>query len=198
MSFDRDDGGRALVIAHTWDGEAIALEDRVSVQIEGARDGAEVRIASPYYADPPPAGEPGRHTDALWTCEVVEVFLGGEGYLELELGPHGHYWLGAFSAPRRAERIGMPIEVAARITGARWSARAFLPRELLPEAVSLGRGARWNAYAIHRAPRSSASGAVNGTVGGRRYLAACPVPGKEPDFHRPECFTPLAPLLGLS
>ncbi|MGD8859023.1 MAG: hypothetical protein PVI30_03370 [Myxococcales bacterium] len=58
--------------------------------------------------------------------------------------------------------------------GGCWSARAELPRAQLPHPVT-----RANAYAIHGAGRE------------RRHLAAHPVPGEAPDFHRLACFPPV-------
>ncbi len=51
---------------------------------------------------------------------------------------------------------------------------ARVPRGHLPPGLSSA-----NAYAMH------------GVAGHRRYLAAHPVRGPAPDFHRLECFAPL-------
>lgn len=181
-----------LVIAQTWDGQMLAPEDRATVWIAALPAGLEVRIASPFFGDLPPSAPPG-HTDRLWEYEVVEVFLCGEDgrYLELELGPHGHYWIGVFSAPRQREQYGMEIEYRAEPPrDGQWRGRAVVPAALVPPPILQGGPASWNACAVHGTPLRAA-GPADVPSAGRRYHATFPVPGSAPDFHRPECFGPL-------
>ncbi len=144
-----------------------------------------VECTAPLHGDPPPPGLSGP-TPGLWNHEVVELFLfgsrddgsrgaGGSGarawYLELELGPRGHYLALQFTDVRvRLERAPIEIDYRATIDGARWRGRALVARALLPDGL-----ARYNAHAIHGlGPR-------------RRYLSAIPAPGSAaPDFHQPE------------
>jgi hypothetical protein len=142
----------------------------VRARVEGAW--LAVEVEAPFHGDPPPTAPPGA-TDRLWEHEVVELFLVGadERYLEVELGPHGHHLVLRLRGRRRVEEQGLAIEFAARRSGMRWSGRALVPAAWLPPGL-----ARCNAYAIH------------GLGAERRHLAAFPVPGPEPDFHRLECF----------
>jgi len=112
----------------------------------------------------------------------VEMFVLGaqQRYLEIELGPHGHYWVLQLHGPRHVQRSDLQIEYAARIHGDRWLGTARVPAELLPADPRAA-----NAYAIH------------GVADARRHLAAYPVPGAQPDFHRLDCFHPWQPPSGL-
>jgi len=137
----------------------------------------EVVVEAPFHDDPAPASDPGP-TDRLWEYEVVELFLLGadERYLEIELGPHGHHLGLQLVGRRRVVEQGFPIEFRVERSAARWHGLARL--DLAHRPPGLGSA---NAYAIH------------GTGAARRYLAAHPVPGPQPDFHRLECFPPLDP-----
>lgn len=153
--------------------------DRVLPQAaELARDReVRLRIEAAFHDDPAPSEPPGRR-DALWEFEVVELFLLGENdeYLEIELGPHGH-WLGLrLTGRRRVVDDRIPIELSVARSGDRWTAEARLPGRCLPPGLHAA-----NAYAIH------------GQGASRRYLASRPVPGDRPDFHRLEHFEPLDP-----
>src|SRR5690606_32296345 len=126
--------------------------------------------------DPPPAGPPGP-TDRLWEHEVVELFVLGDGerYTEIELGPHGHHLVLQLDGVRRPVRARVPIASEAAITGDRWRGVAHVDGRWFPTPR------RWNAYAVH------------GRGDDRQHLAAVPVPGPAPDFHRLACFAPWPP-----
>ena len=163
-----------LEIASTWDGQPIAREEVASVSVARDATSLVVMVEAPYHGDPRPGAGPGR-TDRLWDYEVVEVFLLGqqERYLEIEMGPHGNYLVLLLAGRRQVERQALLMEYEARVNALRWQGRARLPLAYLPDAA--GRG---NAYSVH------------GVGPRRRYLAAYPVPGREPDFHRLDCFGP--------
>lgn len=159
-----------------WSGGPCTDEERATVTVQRMADGAVlVLIDAPYYADPAPSS-PAGPTWALWEHEVVELFLLGdhERYLELEVGPHGHYLVLLLDGRRKVTDKLLPLEVSVSHDGGRWAAQARIPASLLPPGELRG-----NAYAIHGA----------GTR--RRYLAWTPVPGPHPDFHRLEHFTPV-------
>lgn len=105
----------------------------------------------------------------------MELFILGseERYLEVELGPHGHYLVLALAGRRNVVKSGLQLDYEASLEDARWRGRARIPWAFLPPAPS-----RCNAYHIH------------GVGSARRYLAAFPVPGERPDFHRLDCFAP--------
>ena len=106
---------------------------------------------------------------------MVELFLLGaaSSYIEIELGPHGHYLVLQLKGVRHMTGAHIPMIYTTERRGERWRGRAQLPLTHLPKGVD-----RANAYAIH------------GTGDQRRYLAAVPVPGDKPDFHRLDAFEP--------
>lgn len=164
-------------IAGAWDGGALRPDERATIELRLGEPGAtvEVRVEATRYGDPPPPAPPGR-CDGLWNHEVVELFVLGrdERYLELELGPHGHWLALALAGRRRIVASDLALDYQARLEEGHWRGRArFSSAWLPPEPWSA------NAYAIH------------GTGEGRRHLAWQPVPGDAPDFHRLECFAPL-------
>ncbi len=164
-----------LCIARTWDGRPVEPAEQAVLELEVDATSVRLTVDAPYHGDPRPPASPGR-LDRLWEHEVVELFLLGadDRYLEVELGPHGHYLVLVLAGRRQVERQALLIEYAAEITGRRWRGWARLPRAYLPPRVERG-----NAYAIH------------GVGAARRYLACFPVPGERPDFHRLEAFGPL-------
>lgn len=164
-----------LLIDKTWDGVPIAPDEIARVELIAGPAGITVSVDAPYHGDPPPPGPPGS-TDGLWKHEVVEIFLLGrsDAYLEVEMGPHGHHLVLKLRGARNVVRRGLPLRYHARIEGRRWRGVAAIPRALLPDGLD-----RDNAYAIHGAGPS------------RRHLAAHPVPGPRPDFHRLDAFGPL-------
>jgi hypothetical protein len=169
-------GRIVLRTAATWDGEAAAAGELAEVTLVAMPSGVRIEVDAPFHGDPPPPCAPGS-CDGLWEREVVEVFVAGPGerYLEVELGPHGHYLVLQLEGIRR--RVGPPIVLARAVEtalgGGRWRGAAVVPRELLPPTPH-----RANAYAIHGAAP-------------RRYLACVPVPGAAPDFHRLDRFAPV-------
>jgi hypothetical protein len=168
------------IITTTWRGTDIPPEDWVRWRISIATDGMLLEADAPFYFNPPPPVLPGP-ADHLWEFEVVELFLLGDNdrYLEVELGPFGHYLVLILNARRRVEQSLLPIDYQATISGDRWRARAIVPKAYLPQGLS-----KYNAYAIHL---------KNGI---RRHLALFPMSGDAPDFHRLEEFQKL-PEIGL-
>jgi hypothetical protein len=161
-----------LRIAATWDGQPIPENEVAQVECFIENRELTVLVDAPFFGDAPPPSPPGS-TDGLWEHEVVELFLLGADsrYLEIELAPHGHYLLLELSGTRNVVRKGMEIRYEAERLGERWRGVAIVPLSYLPPQI-----AHANAYAIH------------GSGERRRYLAASPVPGKGPDFHRLEAF----------
>lgn len=161
-------------IARTWDGHPIGADEACAIDVQTTDDEIVLVVDAPYHGDPAPTGDPGSR-DALWEYEVVEWFLASEAgpYLEVELGPHGHFLVLQLDRVRHAVARDLPIRWDARIDGSRWRGLARVPRRYLPDAPYRG-----NAYAIH------------GVTTERRYLVAIPLPGRGPDFHKPQHFEP--------
>jgi hypothetical protein len=165
-----------LSVAFTWNGRRLEPAEVSEVECRLAGEDLTVLVDAPFFDDPPPRGR-ARSTDRLWEYEVVELFLVGDAsrYLEIELSPRGHYFVLQLHGARNVVRKGLHIRYQAEITGRRWHGIATVPCSYLPPGIE-----RANAYAIH------------GAGSARRYLAAFPVPGAAPDFHRLEAFGRIA------
>ncbi len=161
-----------LHIGQTWDGRRIPAEAAVWLDVSVHQDDLIIRVDAPFHDDPPPATAPGS-TEALWTYEVVELFLLGAAshYIEIELGPHGHYLVLQLEGVRQIAHRYLSITYTTERQGKRWRGDARLPLTYLPAGVN-----RANAYAIH------------GSGDRRQYLAAYPAIGDKPDFHRLDTF----------
>ena len=165
-------GAIRLVVANSWDGIPVTADERVSLRISGFGEFLLLEVEAQFYGDPAPPGPVGS-TPGLWEFEVVELFICGPGeqYSEFEVGPLGHFLVLRMDGVRNPVEQGLDLQVETAVTGDRWRGRVMISRRLLPDGPH-----RLNAYAIH------------GEGEGRRYLAAVPVPGDGPDFHRLEAF----------
>jgi hypothetical protein len=163
-------------IDRLWNGSAARPDEIAYVRAIRDEVGMQVEVEAPLHHDPPPASPAGR-CPGLWNHEVVELFLVGpdDRYLELEFGPHGHYLILQLEGRRRVVTDAIELNYRAEIDGSRWRGTTLLPPTLIPCPAL-----RWNAFAIH------------GEGGARRYLAAHPVPGDGPDFHRLDLFPSLS------
>jgi hypothetical protein len=160
-------------ITAAWNGDPLMKNEWARIELS-LGDVVELRVEAAFHGDPEPPDGPGRQY-ALWDFEVVELFLLGDDdrYLEIELGPHGH-WLGlSLAGPRVVANdwVSIDFDVEVDHTNEAWSGRARLDPVWLPKGVD-----RANVYAIH------------GVGPSRRYLAMTPVPGAYPDFHRLDQF----------
>jgi hypothetical protein len=189
---------RRLAINKQWNGKpAVASPYRVSFSISAMTGDVVIHIDAPFFNDPPPPGEPGKY-HKLYNFEVVEVFLAaypGEDdqpafspYLEVQVGPHGHYNLVFFLKEADFPNMDNSLELEKLPTpqinakSGRWTAEVAVPAFFLPEPVcGDDLSVTWmaNAYAIH------------GTGDRREYLAHSPVPGTEPNFHQLGAFVPV-------
>ncbi len=169
-----------LIVASTWNGEAIALSEQVRVRLRFVASGLRIAVSAPFHGDPPPPGAPGS-TDGLWQHEVVELFVAGPAdddgipYTEIELSPWGHHLVLQLHGVRNRVAAEPSIAFRACRRGRRWLGAARVDLALLPPQPW-----RANAFAIH------------GVGDARRYLAATPLPGERPDFHQPANFPAIA------
>lgn len=163
-----------LTIESTWDGQP-APSESVTLALELDATTLLVDLDAPWHRDPAPSGPPGRRMQ-LWEHEAVELFIAGPGeqYTEIELGPFGHFLVLRLDGVRRIASHTHQIEWSPRREAGRWTGRAVIPRELLPDGPL-----RMNAYAVHGAGEQ------------RRYLAAFPPGGAAPDFHVLDSFQPV-------
>ena len=144
------------------------------------RAGLLLRVEAPFFDDPKlPEGTPEGFVNGLWNYEVVEIFFLGpnQTYLEIELGPRGHYLLfylqGVLNVTNSTLRFDNYVAQISE-DGKRWKGETFVPFDYLPPGV------KWfNAYAIHKSGPS------------RVYMSLFPVATQayaEPNFHRLEFF----------
>jgi len=164
---------KSLTIEHTWDGQAVEVDEQVHIALTRTDDGDwSLVIDAPYHGDPAPTDPPGRLW-RLWQYEVVELFFVAEdgSYLEAEFGPHGHHLLLGLAGPQKIVARELPADFQATIEGGRWSGRACVSKDVVPGPI-----ARFNCFAIH------------GVGDDRRHLAWSSLLGDKPDFHQPEFF----------
>lgn len=204
-------------ISRRWDGSGLPPHEHVRLRVSIESDLPEapgedclvVAVESPFYNDPRPHPDSATHhlhheqthvTDGkgclnfegLWKFEVVELFIKGRSdkYIEIEMGPHGHYLILACDGHRQCFHRGIePIHYSATISGSRWTGRMVCPLQLLPPPSYIPSAPYFfNAYAIH-----------NKESGERVHCAAFPPAQFEetsetyakPDFHKLELFNPL-------
>ena len=172
-----------LIVASSWDGRPLPPEEHARLRLRLTGRHLRIALSAPFHDDPPPATEPGP-TAGLWEHEVVELFIAGTPnddepgsgvpYTEVELGPWGHHLVLRLRGVRHVVEQGLPLAFRSWRRGGRWWGAARLDCGLLPPPPW-----RVNAYAIH------------GVGDERRYAAATPLPGEQPDFHQPQHFAPL-------
>ena len=167
-----------LIVDKEWNSKKAGIGEKVSFTIERNALELELQVNANFHNDPAPIAPVGE-VDGLWQYEVVELFLlcSNGHYLEIELGPHGHYLIYYLSGIREVTRTLSPVSCRCTISGSKWSGTLKLSLE-----DSIQEFTHVNAYAIH------------GQGMDRRYLAAYPLPGLLPDFHQPEHFHPIADL----
>jgi hypothetical protein len=172
VSLGKQKNSQVWSITRSWSGEPLAGYPGSSVRVVVTPEGIEVHFDGPLMPGQPPPHKPGRLW-GLWNYDVLECFIVGPGqtYIELEVGPHGHYLALKLDGPRQITDDNVPVEVEwTEVSNGRWSACMRVARRHLPQ-----RPWRINAFAVHgREPR--------------QYLAATPVAGDHPDFHRIHLF----------
>uniref|UniRef100_A0AC34RFI5 Uncharacterized protein n=1 Tax=Panagrolaimus sp. JU765 TaxID=591449 RepID=A0AC34RFI5_9BILA len=177
--------GYSCMINQTWDGKPVdhdPIKIKMHWHFERVKGAPHKRVivvefTAPLFDDPEPDFPPGP-TPGLWNYEVVELFFANnEGhYLEVEVGPHGHWLLLFHKGYRDCFNSGedVDIEVENNFDMNTWHCRFEIPLAFFPAKVT-----KFNAYAIH------------GVNSERQYEALHPVTDgglKEPDFHKLEYF----------
>jgi hypothetical protein len=162
-----------FTINKTWNGEPAPEALHTEVWLTERDRGLEIRVHAPVYPNQrlPEAPHDSR-VNGLWEYDVVEVFLvGADGkYLEVELGPGGHWLVLGFDGVRQRSSDYADLKPDHRNSSAvegTWQSIITIPWELVPRPL-----ARLNAFVI----------------AGGEHLAMSPVPGAAPDFHQPAAF----------
>ena len=181
-------------IASLWDGTKLNTADQISISIDVTRLPESpsndpclvISIDAPFYNDPAPPADAQKNLDGLWEYEVVEVFIKGrhDKYVELEMGPHGHYLVLVCDGYRQCFLRGIePVSYETKIEENRWKGRMICPIRVLPPPTDIPSAPySFNAYAIRNNP-----------AGGRIHAAVFPPFRAEeeyavPDFHKLELF----------
>lgn len=139
-----------------------------------------LEINAPFFNNTPPPVPPGPFNQ-LYNYEVAEIFFLNSTtghYIEMEFGPHGHYYILLFKIRRQPFKQLLPLaNYTVEFPAAnRWIGRVPIPRCLFPSHID-----RFNAYGIH------------GETDNRTYEALFPAPrdSPKPDFHHLEYFQPI-------
>jgi hypothetical protein len=183
-----------IEINRTWDGK-VTETPSYYVYFTMAEENGDmyIDVDAPFFNDPSPPLPVGKIPNT-YDYEVVEVFLSGFAmpeecpYLELNVGPHGHYSLAFFM--KQADFFNVDTDLDLEIPPecnidyefCRWKARIVIPGHILPEGKPGDQSVSWkvNAYAIH-----------GKTLETRQYFAYQRVPGVQPNFHQLASFVPL-------
>jgi hypothetical protein len=174
-------------ISKLWDGTSLPESERVNLIISVQGEALVITVDAPFYNDPKPSAQSALNLDGLWNFEVVEVFIKGrhDKYIEIEMGPHGHYLVLVCDGYRQCFSRQLELTCySANLDACRWSATMVCPISLLPPPTDIpGAEYSFNAYSIHNAPDHT----------GRVHAALFPPWKAEgeyeiPDFHKLELF----------
>ena len=183
-----------LTVTKLWNGSDsnIKYNAKVSLSLAQATGDIIVHVDADYNNDPAPKQGPGRVV-GLWEHEVFEIFISSgsrEDYLEINVGPHGHYYLKMFTPYGSDDSIVLDAKPVFSMDKAkkRWSAVLTIPTMYLPEPdtdfdIETPLAVRWYANA----------NAILGIDNTREYFSSYPlnINATSPDFHQPKLFQPI-------
>ncbi|KHN83555.1 UPF0462 protein C4orf33 -like protein [Toxocara canis] len=142
--------GYDLAIEQTWDGHPVA-HDPIRIHMEWyfeRRPGkphkrvVKVFVESPLFDDPEAPPELPGVCPGLWNYEVIELFFANakKQYLEVEVGPHGHWLCILHDGIRRPFNTGeeLQLEVQNMFVGSTWRCVFEIPLAYFPA------GKLWN------------------------------------------------------
>uniref|UniRef100_A0A0K0DK95 UPF0462 protein C4orf33 homolog n=1 Tax=Angiostrongylus cantonensis TaxID=6313 RepID=A0A0K0DK95_ANGCA len=137
----------------------------------------KINFEAPLFDDPEAPPDPPGILPGLWEYEVVEFFFANnrDQYIEVEVGPHGHWLCMLFDGIRKPFNSGedLELEITNKFVGNVWNCELEIPLAYLPGSKYYI--TKFNSFAIH------------GTGNERVYEAFSPVTDgnyEEPDFHR--------------
>ena len=205
-------------ITALYDGTCPAEECEYKVRLEILRGDMRFTIDAPFFDDPAPpslgdVGNTSKRYPGLYEHECVEIFISSAAgdassssprpaaetpYLEIEISPHGHYYMIAFlgQAQWSSQDDELVFETDPEVIidrkNKRWYCKGSIPFFLLPEpgldpADPLLLVWKINCVAIHSSGGGSGS---SGKHPPRQYLSQNALPGNTPNFHQLRAFSP--------
>ena len=184
---------QTLSMNTNWKGDKSSCSPyQVTFSISPSTGDVQIHVDAPFHDDPAPKAPCGK-LEGLHEYEVAEVFISGypsayqeeTPYLEIQVGPHGHYFLAFFLQEQDWDNVDTSIDfenkpkVSIDRNKMRWKTDISIPSFLLPEPMcgeDLSVCWRVNICAIH------------GSGSKREFLSHCPFPGEQPNFHQLEHF----------
>lgn len=175
-------------LTHDWFGEKLASPSTFTL----AEDGEFLWFISifPDSTNIHPDSKPGQFTPELWKYDVAELFIAnpetGE-YLEFNLTANGAWWASKFASVRQPSSVqpgftGMIRSHHDLAGGQQFVAGLRIPLIFLKKEIDFSASTTANITIIRDTPS-------------QRYLSACKLPGRQPDFHQPQYFSHLSPTL---
>jgi hypothetical protein len=182
-----------LWISKKWNGEKSAVDPyHVTFSISQTTGDVMINVDASFHDDPRPPFPAGK-LENLAEFEVVDLFMSGypsayheeTPYLQIEVGPYGHYRLGFFLEEGDFENVDTNIDfdnlprTKIDYEKKRWKCEISVPSFLLPEPMcgeDLSVCWRVNAYAVF------------GPLDNRQYLAYSTIPGPQINFHQLDYF----------
>jgi hypothetical protein len=201
-----------IIVDNLWNGSPSSLHKKhkgyeIQVKFNLETNDMLIVVDAPFFNDRAPAQLTyGSRCENLWEHEVVEIFIASglfdvesreNYYIEINIGPHGHYYICTFPGEaawtEKNDQILLDKSPDCRIdyTNNRWHGRISIPCYLIPEPLcgdnyesTLTSTWMMNAFAIH------------GRGEAREYLAHNPVPvdtsrTEQPNFHQLSAFVPI-------
>ena len=110
-----------------WNSVPIDHSNSVEVSIQSTDGGIIMKVKAPFFDDPAPT-EPAGSLMGLWNYEVVEMFFlnNKDEYVEVELGPHGHYIVLLLKGQSNSIKDSLPLKFNAQISSSRVSIKSAL------------------------------------------------------------------------
>ena len=171
-------------ISKDWYGTALASQAAFCVAVDPRRLWFVASHGKPAKLHP--AARPARFVPELWKYDVAELFLTDPTsgrYFEFNLSPNAAWWSCEFTAPRqRAEETDIVFPDVATYAelspDGGWVAAMSIPLDLLEARLNFGETTKLNVTFILDSPE-------------QRFLSVANLGEGEPDFHRPERFSPV-------
>ncbi|WP_341407908.1 hypothetical protein [Luteolibacter soli] len=171
-------------ISKDWYGTALTSQAAFCVAVDPRRLWFVASHGKPAKLHP--AARPARFVPELWKYDVAELFLTDPTsgrYFEFNLSPNAAWWSCEFTAPRQRAEEGDIVfpdvaTYAELAPDGGWVAAMAIPLDLLEARLNFGETTKLNVTFILGSPE-------------QRFLSVANLGEGEPDFHRPERFSPV-------